>query len=91
MGEFTNFVPGRRKLFELAMLRKADKVFGGARDAERLVPIVARPEDIQVAVSGDPLRTNCYVMSHNGFLGFPVARAVRLPQGWREKLEAAQA
>lgn len=91
MGEFTNFVPGKRKLFELAMLGKAAKVFGGARDPERPVPIVARPEDIQIAVSGDPLRTNCYVMSHNGFLGFPVAREVRLPQGWREKLKAAQA
>jgi len=91
MGEFTNFVPGKRKLFELAMLGKAAKVFGGGRDAERMVPIVARPEDIQIAVSGDPLRTNCYVMSHNGFLGFPVAREVRLPQGWREKLKAAQA
>jgi len=91
MGEFTNFVPGRRKLFELAMLGKAAKVFGGNRDAERLVPIVAKPEDIMIAVSGDPLRTNCYVMSHNGFLGFPVARAVHVPQGWGEKLRAAQA
>lgn len=91
MGQFTNFVPGRRKLFDLAMLGKAAKIFGGSRDPERLVPIVARPEDIMIAVSGDPLRTNCYVMSHNGFLGFPVARRVQLPGGWQEKLKAAQA
>jgi hypothetical protein len=89
MGEFTNFVPGRRKLFELAMLGKAAKPFGGARDPERLVPIVARPQDITIAVSGDPLRTNCYVMSHNGFLGFPTAKPVQVPEGWHELLKGA--
>jgi hypothetical protein len=90
MGQFTNFVPGRRKLFDLAMLGKAAKIFGAGRDADRLVPIVATPQDIMIAVSGDPLRTNCYVMAHNGFLGFPVARPVRLPAAWHEKLDAAQ-
>jgi hypothetical protein len=89
MGDFTNFVPGRRKLFELAMLGKAPKPFGGSRDPERLVPIVARPQDIMIAVSGDPLRTNCYVMSHNGFLGFPTAKPVQVPQGWHELLKGA--
>jgi hypothetical protein len=89
MGEFTNFVPGRRSLFELAMLGKAPKAFAGSRDPERLVPIVARPQDIMIAVCGDPLRTNCYVMCHNGFLGFPTAKSVQLPQGWHEQLKGA--
>ena len=90
IGEFTNHVPGKRKLFDLAMLGKALKIFGASRDPERLVPIVARPSDIMIAVSGDPLRSNCYVMSHNGFIGYPVAREVQLPPDWQDKLAAAR-
>ena len=73
----------------MVMLGKAPKVFGASRDPERLVPIVIRPEDFMIAVSGDPLRTNCYFFSHNGMLGFPTAKAVKLPQDWRDKLRAA--
>jgi hypothetical protein len=50
------------------------------------VPIVVRPEDILIAVSGDPLRTNCYVMAHNGFLGFPTVKPIELPTRWRALL-----
>ena len=86
MGAYTNLVPGRRKLSDLAMLGKAPKAFGAGRDPSRLVPIVVRPEDILIAVSGDPLRTNCYVMAHNGFLGFPTVKPIELPTRWRALL-----
>ena len=86
MGAYTNLVPGRRKLSDLAMLGKAPKAFGAGRDPSRLVPIVVRPEDILIAVSGDPLRTNCYVMAHNGFLGFPTVKPIELPARWRALL-----
>ncbi|MCX7141947.1 MAG: hypothetical protein NT123_12870 [Proteobacteria bacterium] len=86
---YTNIVPGRRSLYDMVMLGKAPKVFGASRDPERLVPIVIRPEDFMIAVSGDPLRTNCYFFSHNGMLGFPTAKPVKLPQDWRAKLRAA--
>lgn len=86
MGAFTNLVPGRRKLSDLVMLGKAPKAFGAGRDPSRLVPIVVRPEDILIAVSGDPLRTNCYVMAHNGFLGFPTVKPIELPTRWRALL-----
>jgi len=91
MGAFTNLTPGRRKLKDMVMLGKAPKVFGASNDPARLVPIVARPEDILIAVSGDPLRTNCYVFCHNGYIGFPVARRIALPPDWSARLRACGA
>ena len=87
---WTNLVPGRRSLFDLARLGKAPRMFGASRDPERLVPIVFEPEHITIAVAGDPLRTNCYCLTHNGMLGFPVTRAIDLPADWHGRLEAAR-
>jgi hypothetical protein len=55
-------------------------------DPNRLVPIVLDPDDFMVLVSGDPLRTNAYVFAHNGYLGFPVAKQIRLPKDWTQRL-----
>jgi hypothetical protein len=51
---------------------------------------VTKPEHVMIAVSGDPLRSNCYLFVHNGMLGFPTTRTVTLPKDWRSKLRAAQ-
>ena len=51
-----------------------------------MVPIVVDPEDFMVLVSGDPLRTNAYTFTHNGYLGFPVAKKIELPKGWAERV-----
>ena len=59
-------------------------------DPNRLVPIVAEPEHIQVAVTGDPLRTNAYVFAHNGMLGFPTAKAIRLPADFEARLDMSR-
>jgi hypothetical protein len=56
---------------------RAAPIFAQSDDPERLVPVVEKAEDIMIAVSGDPLRTNAYVFAHNGILGFPVTK--RLP------------
>jgi hypothetical protein len=45
-----------------------------------MVPIVWKPEDYMIAVSGDPMRNNAYVFAHNGFLGYPVGKKIRLPK-----------
>jgi hypothetical protein len=90
MSSWTNLVPGRRSLSDLARLGKAPRVFGGSNAPDRLVPIVGKPEDFMIAVSGDPLRSNCYVLVHNGMLGFPTAKPVVLPARWRELLGRAQ-
>ena len=90
MGEYTNLVPGRRTLAEMVDAGKAPPVFAESDDPERMVPLVCEPDDLLVAVTGDPLRTNAYVFAHNGMLGYPVAKGVKLPEGWEEKLRAAR-
>ncbi|HEX3177257.1 MAG TPA: UGSC family (seleno)protein [Methylomirabilota bacterium] len=89
IGEWTNLVPGRPTLRDLVARRRAAPVYAESSDPERLVPVVARPEDIMIAVSGDPLRTNAYVFSHNGILGFPTTKPIRLPGAWRALLAEA--
>jgi len=79
IGEWTNLAPGRPSLRDLVARGRAAPIFAESDDPERLVPVVARAEDIMIAVSGDPLRTNAYVFAHNGILGFPTTKPVRLP------------
>lgn len=90
MSGWTNLVPGRRSLFDLAKLGKAPKAFGESNAPERLVPLVLKPEDIMIAVSGDPLRSNCYVFPHNGMLGYPTMKPVQVPARWPELLARSQ-
>ena len=87
---WTNLIPGRRSLVDMVALGKAPRMFGASRDPARLVPIVLKPEHIMIAVSGDPWRTNCYMMAHNGMLGFPTTREIELPADWRAQLRRAQ-
>jgi hypothetical protein len=84
MSGWTNLVPGRRSLFDLARLGKAPKAFGASSDPNRLVPIVGKPADFMIAVSGDPWRSNCYVLTHNGMLGYPTTKTIALPARWDE-------
>ena len=65
------------------------KVFYESDDENRMVPIVWKPEDFMIAVTGDPLRNNMYVFAHNGFLGYPTGKQVRLPKDWDSKLGKA--
>jgi hypothetical protein len=87
---WTNLVPGRRNLSDLVSQGAANPVFGESTDPARLVPIVSDPEDILLAVTGDAMRTNAYVFSHNGLLGYPTAKEIRLPTDWDSKLGAAR-
>lgn len=66
-------------------LGRLPRVFAESDDPNRLVPIVMEPDDFMVLVSGDPLRTNAYAFAHNGYLGFPVAKRIALPDGWEER------
>ncbi len=89
MGDYTNLVPGRRRLYDLAQAGKAAPIFGESADPARLVPIVNDANHFMIAVTGDPLRTNAYAFSHNGRLGFPTAKRIDLPRDWNAKLAAA--
>jgi len=61
-------------------------LFHQSDDPERMVPFVFKPEDFQVVVTGDPMRTNAYVFAHNGRLGFPTTKEIHLPSDWLERL-----
>ena len=76
LGRFTNLVPGRRSLLDFVNTGRAPRIFAESAAPDRLVPIVTEPEHLLIAVAGDPLRTNAYVFSHNGMLGFPVAHQI---------------
>jgi hypothetical protein len=67
-------------------LGKLPKDFAESDDPNRLVPIVLEPDDFMVLVSGDPLRTNAYTFAHNGYLGFPTAKKIRLPANWAKRI-----
>ena len=55
-------------------------VFHESDDPQRLVPLVWRPEDFHVVVTGDLGRNSIYVFAHNGVLGFPVGKEIRFPE-----------
>ena len=89
IGEWTNLVPGRPTLAQLVDEGKAPAHFAATDDPDRhnpdrLVPIVASPDDFMITVTGDPLRTNAYVFAHNGMLGYPVTEPVHLPREWEQ-------
>lgn len=87
LGEYTNLVPGRRTLTELVADGAAPAFFAESDDPDRMVPIVCAPKDFQIAVAGDPGRTNAFVMSHNGQLGYTVGHAIETPQNWPALLD----
>jgi len=66
------------------------KHFLASDDPNRMVPIVWKPEDLMIAVRGDPLRNNAYVFAHNGFLGFPTGKKIDLPNRWEALLAEAK-
>lgn len=87
LGQYTNLVPGRRTLLDLVKTGEAPPVFAEGTDPDRMVPIVCKPEDFLIAVSGDPGRTNAFVMSHNGQLGYTVGQGIDTPQNWPALLD----
>jgi len=91
VGEWTNLMPGRPTLTGLVKAGLIPTVFAESDDPERLVPIVCRAEDLMIAVSGDPLRTNAYAFAHNGILGYPTTKPIRLPAEWPLLLREARA
>ena len=77
VGLWTNFLPGRPTLRQLVDDGTAAAHFAESDDPDRLVPIVEKPEDILLVVSGDPLRSNAYAFASNGMHGFPTSKRIR--------------
>jgi hypothetical protein len=90
IGKWTHLMPDNRALADYVNTGKAPRVFAESSDPNRSVPIVGRPEDFMLAVSGDPLRTNAYTFVHNGMLGYPVCKLIKLPPTWEALLQEAK-
>ncbi len=82
--DYTDFPIGSLK--HQVNLGRLPRDFAESDDPNRMVPIVVDPLDFMVIVSGDPLRTNAYTFTHNGYLGFPVAKKITLPDDWAERV-----
>ena len=80
---------GHWNLKEEATLYGLPAFYYESDDPQRLVPIVWKAEDYMIAVSGDPMRNNCYVLAHNGYLGYPTGKKIVLPERWEEMLAEA--
>ena len=65
---------------------RASRDGGRSDDPDRRVPIVWKPEDYMIAVSGDPLRNNAYVFMSNGYVGYPTGKKIHLPDAWEQLL-----
>ena len=90
IAKWTHLLPENRTLVDYVNTGRAPRVFAESSDPARMVPIVGRAEDFMLAVSGDPLRTNAYAFVHNGILGYPVCKPIRLPDKWEELLQEAK-
>jgi hypothetical protein len=64
-------------LAEEARAGRIPKVFHASDDPNRKVPLVWKPEDYMLAVTGDLTRNSVYIFAHNGVLGYPVAKRIR--------------
>lgn len=73
-------------LAEQVRLGHIPEVFHESDDRNRMVPIVWKPSDFMIAVTGDPLRNNAYAFAHNGLCGYPVGKRIRLPKDWDRQL-----
>ena len=71
-------------------LGRIPKVFCESDDPNRMVPIVWEADDFMIAVTGDLMRNSAFVFAHNGVLGYPVGKQIRLPKDWTRKLAAVK-
>ena len=67
-------------LAEEAKAGRIPNVFHASNDPNRMVPLVWKPEDYMLAVTGDLTRNSVYIFAHNGVLGYPVAKRIALPK-----------
>jgi len=74
-------------LKEEAMLGRIPKVYHESDDPQRMVPLVWEPEDYMIAVTGDLMRNSVYIFAHNGVLGYPTGKEIKLPKNWDTLLE----
>ena len=55
------------------------EIFALSEDPGRLVPVVHKPEEFQIVVSGSPSRNRSFVAGQFGNQGLSVSKPIRLP------------
>jgi len=81
---------GGADLCKLVEAGIASDEFCRSTDPDRMVPIVCRPDDFLITVSGDPLRNNAYAFISNGIFGYTTSKEIRLPPEWENLLREAR-
>jgi hypothetical protein len=76
---------------ELVRMGDAPKMFLESSDPERLLPIVCKPDDFLIVVSGDPGKPNAHYFQHNGSCGYTTSKQIHLPTAWEKLLAASSA
>ena len=66
------------------------KRFALSDDPERLVPVLRKPEELQIVVCGAPTRNRNFIAGQLGHQGGDVSREIRLPDDWNQRLERAK-
>ena len=82
----------QKPIWNLAEEEKAGripKIYHESDNPDRTVPLVWKPDDFMIVVTGDLTRNSVYVFAHNGVLGFPVAKRIQLPKEWAIRVAAA--
>ncbi len=77
-------------LIEAVKRGSLDKRFTLNDDPERLVPILHKPEELQIVVCGAPNRNRSFISGQFGKYGGDVSREIRLPADWKQKLASVK-
>ena len=73
-------------LAESVRLGRLPPVFAQSTDPDRRVPVVHRPEEINIVVTGSPDRNRSFIAAQFGHQGFRVSKTIKTPAQWTSLL-----
>ena len=74
-------------LHESVRLGRLPPLFAQSDDPERRVPVVHKPEEINIVVTGSPDRNRSFIAAQFGHQGFRVSKPIKLPAHWAQLLK----
>jgi len=86
VSRFESLWPANGSISKAVEEGRLPKFYYESDDPNRLVPIVASPEDFIIIVSVDPGAGNCFLGSQNGKTGYPVSKKIELTANWKVQL-----
>lgn len=82
--------PAGVTMCELVRLGRLPKHFCLSEDPNRILPVVQRPEEFVIVVTGQPTRNRNRILPQNGKYGKRVSKEIRLPANWQQLLKKVQ-